>query len=43
MAGFHRLCGRSRCVGVSMVRGGAEGAKFKRLRALRGIVRRVAG
>ncbi len=39
MAGFYRLCGRFRCVGVSMARGGAEGAKFKHLRALLGIVR----
>ncbi len=39
MAGFYRLCGRFRCVGVSMVRSGAEGAKYKRLRRLWGLCR----
>ncbi len=38
MAGFCRLCGRFRCVGGSMAHGGAEGAKFRRLRRLWGIV-----
>lgn len=38
MAGFCRLCGRFRCVGGSMAHGGAEGAKFKRLRRLWDIV-----
>lgn len=38
MAGFRRLCGRFRCVGGSMAHGGAEGAKFRRLRRLWGIV-----
>ena len=38
MAGFRRLCGCFRCVGGSMAHGGAEGAKFKHLRRLWGIV-----
>ena len=38
MAGFRRLCGRFRCVGGSMAHGGAEGAKFRRLRRLWGII-----
>ena len=38
MAGFRRLCGRFRCAGGSVAHGGAEGAKFRRLRRLWGIV-----
>ena len=38
MAGFRRLCGRFRYALVEWSRGGAEGAKFKRLRRFWGIV-----
>ena len=38
MAGFRRLCGRFRCVAGPTAQNGAEGAKFKRLRRLWGIV-----
>lgn len=38
MAGFRRLCGRFRCVAAPTAQNGAEGAKFKRLRRLWGIV-----
>ena len=38
MAGFRRLCGRFRCVAGPIAQNGAEGAKFKRLRRLWGIV-----
>lgn len=38
MAGFRRLCGRFRCMAVPTTQNDAEGAKFKRLRRLWGIV-----
>lgn len=38
MAGFSRLCGRCCCVGGRMSRRGAEGAKFKHLQRLWGVV-----
>lgn len=38
MAGFHRLCGRFCCVGWIMSQNGTEGAKFKHLQRLWGVV-----
>lgn len=38
MAGFRRLCGRFRCMAVPTAQNDAEGAKFKRLGCLWGIV-----
>ena len=41
MAGFRRLCGRFRRVGVGMVRRDAEGVKFRRLRRFGALCRWV--
>lgn len=38
MAGFRRLCGRFLCEGGAVWRGGSNGAKYRRLRCLWGVM-----